>query len=84
MGGLQIALARGKTSEEVEATVIERNTDGHEKVTTTKRKTEYGISKNTALLLGSLTEPGHLSAEALGTSGPAANELPAPESTTGG
>lgn len=83
MGGLQIALARGKTSEEVETTVVERNADGHEKMTTTKRKTEYGISKNTASLLSSLTEPGYLGGEALETSGPAANELAAPDSTTG-
>jgi hypothetical protein len=78
LGGLQIVLSRGKTSEEVETTILERNADGKETFTTTTRKTKFGISNNTASLLRSLTEPG---GQSLGKSD--VDELPTPDSAAG-
>lgn len=78
LGGLQIALSRGKTSEEVETTVLERDADGKETFTTTTRKTKFGISNNTASLLRSLTGLGGQTVDKSDV-----GKLPTPDSAAG-
>jgi hypothetical protein len=63
VGGIQVIMARGKTSEHVETVVVERDSSGQEQMTTTKRTTRYGISGRVAGLLellagSSQTPPG--------------------------
>ena len=54
VNGLQIVLAKGKTSEEVKTVVTEQNSDGSTRQTETTKKTRWDVSKNAASLLGKL------------------------------
>lgn len=62
VSGIQVIMARGKTSEHVETVVVERDSSGQEQMTTTRRTTHYGISSRVAgvlreLLTGSSQTP---------------------------
>jgi hypothetical protein len=78
VSGLQIVLAKGKTSEQVTTAVLERDADGREKLTSTTTTIQYGISKNTAALLRQLPLLGTGGADAgsTGLSGDETQPLP--------
>ncbi|MFF5575681.1 hypothetical protein [Streptomyces luteogriseus] len=57
VGGIQVIMSKGKTSEHVETVTTERHANGHEQTTISTRTTHYGISKGAASLLGQLQAP---------------------------